>query len=147
MRKSLITLVVATSILVVAGNSHARDNKVLLPIAELMEKGQTKDKLDPEIRLLFAGQSHPAPSRNYGNFITNKKTNAFNKSDSEACGWVMLSALLALQARAREEGGNAVVNIESYYKKNVMASATEYECHAGNVIAGVALRGDVVRLP
>ncbi|ASJ76863.1 excinuclease ATPase subunit [Granulosicoccus antarcticus] len=147
MRKFLVTLTIATSILLAAGNSQARDNKLMVPIADLMAKGQTQDKLDPEIRLLFAGQSYPEPTRKYGNFVTNKKTNAFNKSDSEACDWVMLSALIALQDRARSEGGNAVVNIESYYKKVVMASATEYECHAGNVMAGVALRGDIVKLP
>lgn len=147
MRKSLLTLTVATSLMMLAGNSHARDNKLMMPISELMETGQAKDKLDPEIRLLFAGQAHSEPTRNYGNFVSNKKTNAFNKSDSAACEWVMLSALIALQDRAKAEGGNAVVNIESYYKKNVMASSTEYECHAGNIMAGVALRGDVVRLP
>lgn len=147
MRKFLVTLAIAAGILLAAGNSHARDNKLLIPIADLMEQGQTKDALDPEIRLLFAGQPYPEPTRNYGNFVTNKKTNAFNKSDSAACDWVMLSALIALQDRARSEGGNAVVNIESYYKKVVMSSATEFECHAGNIMAGVALRGDVVKLP
>jgi hypothetical protein len=51
-----------------------------------------------------------------------------------------------LAGRARTEGGNAVINIVSYYKKNVFSSATEYECHAGAIIAGVALKGTVVKL-
>ena len=33
----------------------------------------------------------------------------------------------------------------SYYKKNPYTSETQYECHAGNLIAGVALKGDIVK--
>jgi hypothetical protein len=39
-----------------------------------------------------------------------------------------------------------VVNIVSFYKKDVMSSPTEFECHAGAVIAGVALRGEFVKI-
>ena len=45
---------------------------------------------------------------------------------------------------ARQLGGNAVVNIVSYYKKSTSASSTDYVCHAGNFVAGVALKGTVV---
>ena len=54
----------------------------------------------------------------------------------------MLSALIELGERARL-GANAVINIVSDYKKNVASSDAQYECHAGNIIAGVALRGTV----
>ena len=39
------------------------------------------------------------------------------------------------------EGGNAVVNIHSYYKSVPFKSNTEYECGAGKIMGGVALRG------
>lgn len=58
----------------------------------------------------------------------------------------MLSALLELRERAKKLGGNAVTNIVSYYKKDTSSSETEYDCHAGNIIAGVALKGTVVKL-
>ena len=51
-----------------------------------------------------------------------------------------------LDKRAKQLGANAVVNIVSYYQKNVMSSPTEFECHAGNIIAGVALRGEFVKI-
>ena len=54
--------------------------------------------------------------------------------------------VLSLQEQSKKEGGNAVINIASYYKKNTVSSEKEYECHAGAVIAGVALIGDVVTL-
>ncbi|WP_316247576.1 hypothetical protein [Pseudoalteromonas sp. BZK2] len=58
----------------------------------------------------------------------------------------MLSALKALQERAVREGMNAVVNIQSYYKKREFVSQTEYQCGAGTFIAGVALKGTLVKL-
>lgn len=59
---------------------------------------------------------------------------------------MFLSAMIALQDRARREGGNAVVNIRSYYKKNEVNSSSEFECGAGAVMAGVTLEGEVVTL-
>ena len=59
---------------------------------------------------------------------------------------MFLSAMMQLEKRAKELGANAVVNIVSYYQKNVVSSATEFECHAGAVIAGVALNGDFVKV-
>jgi hypothetical protein len=43
-------------------------------------------------------------------------------------------------------GANAVVNIISYYRKVPMSSDTQYECHAGTLMAGVALKGDFVKI-
>jgi uncharacterized protein YbjQ (UPF0145 family) len=99
-----------------------------------------------DVGLYFAGQHHPSVAKSYGEFATNKKTNAFGKSDEKACQHVFLSAVIELQERARKEGGNAVINIKSNYRNEERASATEYTCGAGAVIAGVALKGDVVTL-
>lgn len=111
-----------------------------------MQSAEFQERLDPNIRLYFGTQNHSKKLQPFGNFTTNKKTNAFGKSDGEACRWVFLSALLTLQERAKTEGGNAVVNIISYYKKEKNSSNSEFECHAGAIIAGVALNGDVVKL-
>jgi hypothetical protein len=103
-------------------------------------------KVTPDVALFFAGQKHPAVLQSFGEFATNKKTNAFGKSDMEACQHVFLSAVLELQDRARKQGGNAVVNIKSNYRNELRASPSEFTCGAGAVIAGVALVGDVVKL-
>jgi hypothetical protein len=81
-----------------------------------------------------------------GEWGTNKKTNAFGKSDKAACEWVFLSAILTMQERARSEGGDAIINIRSNYKNIETSSETEYMCGAGAVIAGVAFKGEVVKL-
>ena len=38
------------------------------------------------------------------------------------------------------------MNIASFYKKHEMSSATEFECHVGNVIVSVVLKGDLVKI-
>jgi uncharacterized protein YbjQ (UPF0145 family) len=126
-------------------NSFARDDIQTLPVQALLETSKAKQAL-LDIPLYFADQSHTSIKTNYGEVITNKKTNAFNKTDREACEWVMLSALKALQERAVREGMNAVVNIQSYYKKREFVSQTEYQCGAGTFVAGVALKGTLVKL-
>jgi hypothetical protein len=126
---------------------QARDTKHYFSIKEAMNSPDYHAKLDSDVLLFFGNSPHPNPDKRLGEYVTNKKTNAFGKSDKEACEWVLLSALLSLQKRAIAEGGNAVVNIRSYYKKNKYSSATQYECHAGAFVAGVALKGEVVRLP
>lgn len=143
--KTFFSLLVMAS-LIISGPALSRDTKHLLSIEQAMASEDFQDRLDPSIGFYFADQAHPPVKESKGNFVSNKKTNAFNKSDEEACQWVLLSALLSFQDRVRAEGGNAVVNLESYYKKNTYRSDTQYECHAGAIIAGVALRGDVVTL-
>jgi hypothetical protein len=60
---------------------------------------------------------------------------------------VFLSAVLSLQERVRQLGGNAVVKIKSVYRGGDLSSETEYECGAGAIMGGVALQGEVVKLP
>ncbi len=144
MKKIAFLIVTALSVLLNA--AHARDDKLMLPIKEAKALGMEKEKLDPNIPLYFGTTAHPAVQKKFGTFVSNKKTNAVGKSDEYACQWVFLSAAIALQERAKAEGGNAVINIKSYYKKNEFSSNTEFECHAGNIMAGVALRGTVVKI-
>ena len=111
-----------------------------------MEVKDAKDKLDGSIKFFFGNQPTPTVITKLGTDVSNRKTNAFGKSDEKACNWAFLSAMVALEKRAQQLGANAVINIVSYYKKDVMSSATEFECHAGALIAGVALKGDFVKI-
>jgi uncharacterized protein YbjQ (UPF0145 family) len=78
--------------------------------------------------------------------MSNRKTNGVGKSDEVGCRWAALAALIQFQERAKEVGANAVVDIVSYYKKDEFKSATEYECHGGAVIIGVALKGTLAKV-
>ena len=108
-----------------------------------MEKPENASRLQG-VSFYFGEQEHPPIATNHGEFRTNKKTNAFNKTDLVACQWVMMSALLQLHQSAKSLGADAVVNIKSNYKNKVVSSETQYTCGAGALIAGVALIGTIV---
>jgi hypothetical protein len=124
----------------------ARDTLHTLNAQEAIQQGQEKGEILDTVKLFFAGQPHPPAEKTMGEFRTNRKTNAFNKSDEAACQWAFFSAIKSLQERALNEGGNAVIDIKSNYKNQEFSSATEYQCGAGAFVGGVALKGTVVKL-
>ncbi|OGB23121.1 MAG: excinuclease ATPase subunit [Burkholderiales bacterium RIFCSPLOWO2_02_FULL_57_36] len=146
MKKLIALIIVIGFSFTVAWPAHARDTKHMLPIASAMQVSDAQEKLDGSIRFFFGKQKAPKVLAKLGSDISNRKTNAFGKSDEVACNWAFLSALIALEKRAQALGANAVVNIVSYYKRNEMSSPTEFECHAGGIMAGVALKGDFVKI-
>ncbi|MCK9109590.1 excinuclease ABC subunit A [Haemophilus influenzae] len=112
-------------------------------IQDALNSVEAKEVLNPKIKLYFA---KPAPGKVIkAGITTNPKTNSANKSDEASCRWAFLSAVKKFQERAVKEGATKVGNLVSYYKKNEFKSATQYECHAGNLISGVALKGDIVK--
>lgn len=142
------TLTIASILFVAFSfNANARDTKNQFSIADALSSPSFEGKLNPAIKLYFGDQLYPAPSSKQGEYDYSESTNVFGKSDISACENSLLSVLIRLQARAVKEGGNAVVNIRSYYKKNEFSSASHYECDAGRMMAGVGLIGDVVTLP
>lgn len=143
--KSLLAVLLSVILLSTGDAASARDTEYKLRIDEVLQSADFKSKVDPSISLQF-GKRKPTPSgQKLGEFVTNRKTNSTGKPDAEACRWAMLSALIELTGRAKKEGGDAVVNIVSFYKKAEFDSDTLYECHAGAFIAGVALKGTVVK--
>jgi len=135
-----LVLVFATS------TSQARNEVLRFSIEEALSQPEAVSRLDSSIRLFFGDQAVPAIERKLGTFTSNKKTNGFNKSDAEACNWAFLSAMMSLQERAAREGGNAVVNIRSFYRKSEFSSASDFECGAGTFVVGITMVGEVVRL-
>ena len=141
------TLLLAAALSMMAGQSvQARDDHLRFPIADALATPDAQAKVDPKIKLYWGPQQFPTPVQQMGEFTSNKKTNAFNKSDKDACNWAFLSAVVSLQERATREGGNAVVNIHSVYRNEDVSSDSEYVCGAGKLMSGVALRGTVVKL-
>lgn len=121
-----------------------RNEAQFYSIQDALNSPQAKEVLDPSIKLYF-GKPAPGGKVLVKGAVTNPKTNALNKSDAEACQWAFLSAVKKFQERAKKEGGSKVGNLVSYYKKNEYRSTSKYECHAGRSIAGVALKGDIVK--
>ena len=145
MNRKIFTAAALLAATTIALPAYAADRKVMLPIADALAANDAAARLGGPVRFYFAGQPTPVTVKELGSDKTSQKTNAFGKSDAKACNWAFLSAMLRLQNRAQELGANAVVNIVSNYDNIPNASATEFECHAGAIMAGVALRADFVK--
>lgn len=136
---------ISLSALLLASPAGARSTFHDLSVQEARESEKGKEKL-LQVPFYMAGQKHEAVARDYGVFTANRRTNAFGKTDEDACRIAFLSAVIALQSRAQQMGGNAVVDIKSITKHNDLTSASKYRCAAGGVVANVVLTGRVVKL-
>ena len=141
-----VKILLITLILSYMSTSIARDDIGNWPFQEAIERGLSEGVLDGSVTFYLDGNPYPKVLKNHGEYRSNKKTNGFGKSDQEACQWALLSALKSFQHRAQSLGANAVVNIKSNYKNNTYSHPTEYQCGAGTIMAGVALKADVVKL-
>ena len=136
----------AALLLVTASPAFAADDVVMLPVAAAINTQEAQQKLPNSVKFYFGTQPVGGIAQTFDQFVANRKTNAFGKTTSASCQRAFLSALISLHQRAEAVGANAVIHIVSYYRKHVVSSETEYECHKGFLMAGVALRGEVVRL-
>lgn len=143
-----LAITVALSVGLLASTSLlARDSAQYYPLADVINMPEAKGQLDGSVKFYLVGQKTPKILKRMSSGITNKKTNSVGKSEEFGCRWAALSALVALQASAKRLGANAVVDIVSYYKKVESKSSTNYECHAGNIMTGVALKGTYATIP
>lgn len=136
----VFALVISSSI---AGVAWARATFHDIPVAEAKQSSQSGQLRD--VPFYMADETHPKVAKDLGEFTSNRRTNAFNKTDVEACHIAFLSAVIALQERAMTLGGDGVIDIRSTTRHNELSSATEYRCAAGNVVANVVLVGRVVK--
>lgn len=125
---------------------EARDDKGRYSIREAMNTLDAIKKLNKGYRFSFGEEPSLVVLENHGEFTSNKKTSGIRRTDKAACQRAFLSALLSFQSRIEREGGNAVINLKSYYKKREMVSKTDFECGSGALMSGVTLVGDVVTL-
>jgi len=146
MKNLIISMTVLVACLATIGPAQARDTKHILPIAAAMATKDANERFEGSVKFFFGQQEYPKVVAKLGSDISNRKTNSFGKSDEKACNWAFLSAMIALERRAKQLGANAVVNIVSYYRKVEMSSTTDFECHAGAIVAGVALKADFVKI-
>jgi uncharacterized protein YbjQ (UPF0145 family) len=128
-----------------AGTTDARNVQLMVPIATALEAKDIPDRPTGSVKFFFGNQASPQILTKLESYVATPKTSAMGKSDQRACHEALLWTLVAMEKRAQQKGANAVVNIVSFYKKNEISSATEFECHVGNVIVSVVLKGDLVK--
>ena len=141
-----IKLLAVFTALILSTSLQARDDRIKLPIKAVMERALSEGMIDGSVKFYW-GEAGPSKAKNsYGEITTSGKTNAFNKTDKEACDWAMLGAIKKYHRKAKSLGANAIINIKSNYKHQAMSSVEQYECGAGTFLVGVALKADFVKL-
>jgi uncharacterized protein YbjQ (UPF0145 family) len=145
MRKMISVAVMAAAFMASSAASAGND-MLKFPIEGAMAANDAQARLGDSVKFYFAGQPTPAIASKIISDKTSQRTNGFGKSAEKACNYVFLSAMLQLQKRAQDIGADAVVNIVSNFNNVEFASATEFQCADGALMAGVALKGDFVKL-
>lgn len=142
MKKALLLIIFTMT----SAPSMARDDVAAYSVEEALSVPKISSAIGADVTFYFGDQKHAKVEQSFGEFQSNKKTNAFMKSDKEACQWAFASAMKTFQQRAIKEGGNAVINVRSNYKGTMTSSNTSFQCGAGAIMAGVTLVGDVVKI-
>lgn len=125
-------------------SAQAADQMHDFNFQEAVNRAVADGVLDGSVEFYLAGTKSGGKVIERG-LVTNKKTNGFAKSAESSCDHVLRSALIQFQNTAKAKGANAVNNLVSFYKSNETRSTTTYQCAKGTALAGVALKGDLVK--
>jgi uncharacterized protein YbjQ (UPF0145 family) len=144
---SILALVAVPVLLAATPAAAQRQDAVnVFPVGAVRDDpefaGQTSD-----IRFYFAGERHPGIVRRVqNNATTSQRARKAGRAADWACNRALMNALIRLGDAARSSGANAVINIRSNWDNRPYANGSEYECGIGRMMAGVALKGDIVTL-
>ncbi|WP_233841445.1 excinuclease [Dyella sp. 2HG41-7] len=126
--------------------ASAKDKIEHYPFANAVAEATQSGKLDGTVKFYLAGnQPNGQVTVVKENVSVNRKTNAFGKKDQPTCDWALQSALISLQAEAKEAGANAVVGIVSDYDQEYR-DGEKYECHIGFLMSGVIMKGNLAKV-
>lgn len=78
-----LRLAAAATLLLGALAAQARDTTLRLSIADALNTPEAQSKLDGSVKFYFGDQKTPKVLQTLGSDVSNRKTNAFNKSDEE----------------------------------------------------------------
>lgn len=145
--KTISTLAITACCIATLGQipASAADSLHMVPVQQALASEDAQTALDHTVHFYFGDAQHPPVVQDLGGLITNKKANAFGKSDDASCNRAFLSAMIQLQKTAHEMGADSVINIHSYFKKHDVSDPDQVECYVGILMSGVALKGEFVK--
>ena len=135
--KKFYSIILLTSLLLLTNGCSSKGMQKL-SIQDALADPISNGRLDPNVRLSFGDNGSSGKL-----WTSNKKTNSVGKDTQVACNRAFMSAIFALQDRAKKEGKTSVVDIHSYYKRKKFSSSTQFDCENGGMMTGVTLRGRV----
>lgn len=105
MKMKTLAAVATLALCSLPGLSQARDTTLNLPFDKVVAEAVSTGKIDGKVKFYLAGNTPKGKVTVVSpGAVTNKKTNAFNKSDEEACAWALQSALITLDEAAKRPG-------------------------------------------
>jgi uncharacterized protein YbjQ (UPF0145 family) len=143
---SKTTLLALVLVLGSTSSGFAGNDMANYSIRQALDSADAREKLDPRIKLSFGHRGHGPVAKHIGRWKSYKKANGFARADELACQRAFISAVISLQDRAKKMGGNAVVNINSYYDNRETSNDSTYVCGSGGLMSAVALMGSVVQI-
>jgi len=148
MKKSLFALSVAVAVAIPGVCQAARDTQLFFDFHRVEREALADGALDGTVRFYLKGEHVPGKIvQRFSEAVSNKKsgnagtTGAGKGPDEGRCDWALRSVLISFQDNAKRNGANAVVDMVSYYNRIVYQDPKQYECHAGRMMVGVAMRG------
>ena len=124
--------------------AFARNTEVVLPVAGAVASDVDRHLTD--VAFYMKGGEHPSVAQKFAVVSASRSTRGVFRSDEASCRIAFLSAMRALQARASQEGGNAIIDVISITRGETTESPTDFRCVAGTTIVHVGLKGTIVRL-
>src|SRR5262249_61823820 len=126
MKNLIIAMTILSVSLAAIWPAQARDTKHILPIVAAMATKDANEKLEGSVKFFFGKQEYPKVVTKLGSDVSNRKTNAFGKSDEKACNWAFLSAMIALERRAIKPFARGGVKIVSDFCEVGMARSKAF---------------------
>lgn len=124
--------------------AFARNTEVILSVKGAVASDAKSHLTD--VSFYMKGEKHPAVAREFATVSANRSTRGAFRTDEASCHVAFLSAMRALQDRAAQEGGNAIINVVSVTRGKQTESASDFRCVAGSAIVHVGLKGTIVEI-
>jgi uncharacterized protein YbjQ (UPF0145 family) len=144
---SILALAVVPVLLMATPAAAQRQDAVnVFPVGAVRDDPEFTSQING-VRFYFAGERHPGIVRRVQNdATTSQRARKSGRAADWACQRALMNSLIQLGRSAQNAGANAVINIRSNWEHNAWPNGTEYQCAIGRMMAGVALKGDIVTL-
>lgn len=146
MKRTVMMMIVPAILIMAMTPVSARNVRLFVVIETAMLVQESDEKPQGLVKFYFGEQKPSKVAKSIGSEVVYRKAAAMGKSEETSCAWALQYVLAEFEKRARQFGADAVVNITSLYQAKEFSSATKFECHVGNVVTGVRLRGEYVKL-
>jgi hypothetical protein len=124
----------------------AKERTLMMSIDKAVHSLEYREKVHTDVKFHFGHPAKAPGGASFGYGTADLKTNILDKTDEQACQRVFLSCLIELAKQADTLQTDAIIGISSVYGGKVKSSDSLYECHLGSVAAGVALRGNFIKV-